>query len=216
MTRTLLAGLFVFLFTTFASAQINKGFILLGGQLSYSNNDYKTNDQHLSYGIFIISAGKAISENTVVGINLTYNPAWVDNYFNYGVGPLKYKNAGYGIGIFYRRYKALGKDFYLFVEAGAGYLGATQSGKNDAGDELLTGHSNGGNIYLTPGITYKISKKFFLELTIPNIFYAQYLSNKTDVQQTPPYKDKSNLFSISTSLSSNPLNSLAIGFRLNL
>lgn len=216
MTRILLTVLFAFLSTMIASAQFAKGSILLGGQLSYSNNDYKTNDQHISYGSFIVSAGKAISENTVVGINLTYNPAWVDKYFNYGVGPLKYKNSGYGIGIFYRKYKGLGKEFYLFGEAGAGYIGSTQSGKDDAGDELLTGHSNGGNMYLSPGVAYKISKKFFLELTIPNIFYAQYFSNSTDVQQTPPYNDKSNLFSISTSLSSNLLSNMAIGFRLNL
>jgi hypothetical protein len=216
MTRILLTIVCILSLSYFANAQFSKGSVLLGGQLSYSNNDYKTNDQHFSYGSFIISAGKAIAENTVFGINLTYNPAWVDNYYNYSVGPLKYKNAGYLIGIFYRKYKSLGKEFYLFGEAGGGYLGSSQSGKNEAGDEILTGHSSGGNIYLMPGIAYRISKKFFLELNIPNIFYAQYISNTTDVQQTPPYHDKSNLFSISTSLSSNPLNNLAIGFRLVL
>ena len=216
MTRILLAGLLAFLLTTTANAQVTKGSVLLGGQLSYNNNDYTSNDQHVSYGVFNISAGKAISENTVFGVNLTYSPAWVKNYYNYGVGPLKYTSNGYGIGIFYRKYKGLGKEFYFFGEAGAGYTGSNQSGKNDAGNKILSGHTYGGNIYLMPGIAYRISKKFFLEVTIPNLFFAQYQSNEIEVQQVPTYEDKNKLFYINTSLSSNYLSNLGIGFRLIL
>jgi hypothetical protein len=109
----------------------------------------------------------------------------------------------------------LGKEFYLFGEAGAGYLGSNSSGINDGGQKSLSGSGSGGQINFFPGIDYKISKKFFLEISIPNLFLAQYTSDKTDVTNGSQ-PSKNDQFVISTSLSSGPLDALGIGFRLIL
>ena len=218
MTKILLTLVIFMSFPFLASAQFDKGSILLGGQLAYSHYSTKypqaTTDAS-NYGSFIVSAGKAITENQVFGINLTYNPTSIDNYNNYGLVALNYKNTGYGIGVFYRKYKSLGKEFFLFGEAGAGYTGSSATGKDSTDKKLLDGSTNSGRIYLTPGIAYKISKKFFLELTIPDIFNAQYSNQKVSVPGTS-YSNNTDQFSINTSLSSNPLNALGIGFRLIL
>jgi hypothetical protein len=219
MTRILITLLIILSISSLANAQFSKGSILLGGQISfsgYSSNNYY-GDQNSHAGNFNISLGKAIQENTVIGINLSYLPYTTSNYYSsYNPGPIAYSNNGYGIGVFYRKYKSLGKEFYIFGEAGAEYTGSTETGKNDSAIKVLTGSSSSGIIYLMPGIAYKISKKFFLEITIPNLFAASFNNRTTTSQNTIPQTSKSNQFAISTSLSSNPLMSLGIGFRLNL
>ena len=221
MSRILLTPLIILSLSFSARAQFNKGSILLGGQLSYTYNSYSdvnptnpfNNDQKTNTANFYISIGKAITENTVFGINLNYSPYSVSNY-SYGIySPLKYSNNSFGIGIYYRKYKNLGKDFFLFGEANALYIGSSQSGKDSTGKEVLSGTGSGGSINLFPGISYKISKKFFVEITIPDLFNVRYNSTKITSQ---PEVDKSDQFNITTSLSSNPLTDMAIGFRLDL
>ena len=229
MTRILLTGLIIFLFHFITSAQFKKGDILLGGQFSYShssNNSFQPaatppqNDQKFDYGNFTISAGKSINENSVFGINLSYSQQSQKNYFYNGYNPLEYKNYNYAIGIFFRKYKPLGKEFFIFGEGNAFYNWSTQSGKDTLGFKTLTGSGWGAGIVFFPGIAYKISKHFFIEITIPNLFAAGY--SKLDFvyhdQSSPPSWQSSNneSFSLTTSLSSNPLNALGIGFRLIL
>lgn len=195
-----------------AHAQFNKGSIILGGQLSFSTNSTVESpgsapNEKSNVGTFDISVGKAIRENAIFGLQAFYG------FSNDGNVAPYYANHSYGIGIFYRKYKDLGKEFFLFAQAGAGYSGDTQSGVDTSGNKVNQGTTNGGQIYIYPGIAYRISKKFFLELTIPELFEADYSSVKSiNPQQTLV----TNQFNISTSLSDNPLNSLAIGFRLVL
>ncbi len=220
MTRLPLIFLVIFSCSYSANAQLSKGSYLLGGQLSFSSTTnsypsyYPLQDQKSNSGNFEISIGKVIRENAVLGINISYNP-YSYNYEYYGniAEPLRYSNNGYSIGIFYRLYKGLGKDFFLFGEAGASYTGSTQSGKDSTGSKVLSGSGSGGSVYVMPGISYKISKKFYLELTIPDIFNVTYNSTKTTASQQT---EKIDQFNISTSLNANPLNALGIGFRLIL
>jgi hypothetical protein len=215
MSRILLS-IFVTLFFLSANAQFNKGDLLIGGTLSYSSskitpaNDF--GEQKYEDGFFNISLGKAIKENAILGINLTYEPNI--NTSNYGYGLATTRTDNYTIGVFYRMYKSLSKEFYIFGEAGVGYNGSTTSTKDSKGNKLSTGTSSGGNIYITPGIAYKISKKFFLELSIPQLFSVSYSSSisKTGSQTTSTIDQ----FYVNANINSNPLNSLGIGFRLVL
>jgi hypothetical protein len=219
----ILLNLVIFLFSSFlANAQFNKGSILLGGQISYSYNSYSDKiasfppgyDQKANTADFNISVGKAVKENTVVGIILTYSPYSANNYSAFGLnGPLRYQDNSYTIGIFYRKYKSLGKDFFLFGEAGASYSGSSISAKDSTGNKVLTGSGNGGTINLFPGISYKVSKKFFLDISIPSLIFAQY--SKTNISSQSE-TSKSDQLRISTSLNSGLLSDLAIGFRLDL
>jgi hypothetical protein len=210
MNRILLSLAFLlFIFT--ANAQFQKGNILLGGDLSYSTNTYSapnTTDQTSNGGLFNISLGKAIKENTVVGVNLLFST----NTNSYQ-GDKTVSN-GYGIGVFYRVYKNLGKDFYFFAQGGAEYNGSTNYTKDATGTKTDNSSTNGGSIYLTPGISYKISKKIFIELSIPQIFTIGYSSNSTNL--SPGVSSKEDGFSAGINLNSNTLTSLGLGFRLVL
>ena len=64
-----------------------------------------------------------MNENTIAGINLSYLPSSSTNYPNLREYPLKYRNNGYSAGVFYRKYKSLGKEFFLFGEASASMIG---------------------------------------------------------------------------------------------
>jgi hypothetical protein len=212
MNKYLLIFSSLLFIVTASEAQFSKGSILLGGQLSFSTSsaDYNPNpnpNANTSVGNFNVSVGKAIHENAVFGLEVSYG------YYNYGTGSQASSNNNYGIGLFYRKYKDLGKEFFLFGQAGATYLGSTQSGHDINGNKVTIYTTNGGEVYLYPGIAYKISNKFFLELTIPELFSINYNSTKTTY---PGPEVVGNQFSVSTSLSSNPLNSLGIGFRLVL
>lgn len=210
MQKILLTLLIIFSFSYVSNAQFSKGSVLLGGDISwYSGKNSSTGvpDNKGNSGAFDISIGKAVKENSFVGMNLTYS------HQEQGAG---YKTNGYGIGFFYRVYKDLGKNFYVFGEAGAGYLGSTQTQTDNSNQQVYTVTNNSGRIYLIPGLSYKVSKKFLLELSIPSLFSLYYTSSKTVTKGTPELVSTSDAFNANVSLTSNPLTNLAIGFRLIL
>jgi hypothetical protein len=212
MNRIILTLLTILFFSGLANAQFSKGNFLLGGTLSYSTSSSSgtsTGTEYNAYGgFFNVSLGKAVNENSVFGINLTYGfnkYAAVYNKTNY-----------YSIGVFYRKYKSLGKDFYLSGEAAAGYNGSNSYGTDNSGNQYLSGNTNGGFISFYPAIDYKISKKFFLEISMPSLFTVSYSSTKSTDPNLNPQTSTGSQFGIATSLSANPLNALAVGFRLIL
>jgi hypothetical protein len=214
--QRILPILIVLSFPLLATAQISKGSFLLGGELYYAESKYKSTyannaEQNSNGGVFNISFGKAIKENTVFGLILTYSPSWQGTYFDSPDGPLSYNNNSYEIGIFYRKYKSLGKDFFLFGQGEIDYSKSNQSGKDSVGNKPLSGSSSGGNISFMPGISYRISKKVFLELSLPELFFIGYSKYQLTDQLQTTTNDQ---FSVSTSLNSSPLEELAIGFRL--
>lgn len=226
MTRIILLPAFLF-FSFIVDAQFKKNDILLGGQLYYTYNSvtntyanvvYPSGDYKNSNGNITISTGKAINENTLFGIDLSYMATSSTNYPSLnGDILLKLKTNGFSAGIFYRKYKSLGKEFFLFGQISASYGWSNTSGKDSIGQELISGSTSMISANLYPGIAYRVSKHLFLELTIPsliNIGYAK--SNSSSHEQNLSQSNKNDQFSISTSLSSNPLNALGIGFRLIL
>jgi hypothetical protein len=219
MTRILLIP--ALLFSSFiANAQFKKNDILLGGQLcySYSSNNQKyapgvTYDYKATTGIFTVNFGKALNENTIAGITLSYMPYSNNNYSVDGIIPTKYQDNGYAAGIFYRKYKNLGKEFYLFGEVSALYSWSNESAKDSTGKEIQTGSSWSLGIDFVPGIAYKVSKHFFLELSLPDLINVGYSKTNSKTPQTNIANDRLNL---STSLSSGFLGNLGFGLRLVL
>lgn len=212
---TLLFSVIVLSLTT--SAQIAKGSTLLGGQLSYShsNIDYlpiqeaqKNND-----ATFDISVGRAFSENSIFGLNVGSSSSLRTNIYN-GATYVRTRNSYYNVGVFFRQYKSLARDFYFFADLGAGYIGWSQSDKDADGVEVRRVRSSGGQVSLTPGISYKLFKKFHLELLIPNIIAAQYSVSRSPIPQANDLKQKD--FSFFSNLKSTGLNSLGVGFRFIL
>ena len=193
------------------NAQIKEGSILLGGQINYSNsnNEYSPNqpEQKNHNATFTVSVGKAFKQNSVYGVSLSYGNATYDtyssnnNYYNTKID-------SYSAGIFYRKYKMLAKDFYLFGEAGAFYSGSKKTETDPTGNKLSTLRTKAGLITFTPGISYQLLKKLQVEITIPNIAGVSYSVNKYDQMA-----GKQTNFSFNTSLNSFALANLGVGFR---
>ena len=208
-----LATLIIFLSCSFfLHAQITKGAILLGGQIYYSATTYDYPFQKESKNNsanFNISAGKAFKENTVFGINFTYNPSSVSNYYN-GNGLIDATVRSYNFGVFYRQYKKLAKDLYFFAEFSVAYVTAKQIEKDTAGTTLETVMQSGGKLGLTPGISYKIWNKLHLEILIPNIADVQDIKTS---DQTHAYSSAQHQFLFNTSLNNSGFNFLGVGFK---
>lgn len=209
MYKFLLLFLVILSLSFAGKAQFTKGDVLIGNTFSYRSNSSSTGINQTNHGgNFSVSLGKAINENAAFGINLLYG------FTNYDQIPNK--TNFYSVGAFYRKYKTLGKGFYIFGEAGAGYDGSKQSAKDNSGVEYTYSTSNGGYISFYAGLDYRISKKFFLEISIPSLFIASFDNTTSTYQNANPQTSKGNQFGVTTGLSSNPLNTVGIGFRLIL
>ena len=218
MTKLIPLSFLIVCISTVSYGQIKKGSILLGGQVFYYDSKivHATNqrDQKNSNAAFNISVGKAFKENSLYGLNLSYSPSAYDFAYN-GSTYMNSKLKFYSIGGYYRLYKNLAKNFYFFSELGAAYIFSHQIDTDTLGIKQGTVNQTGGQLNLTPGISYKIFKRVNLEITIPNIVYVQYSVSKTETT-TPSQNSKENRFSVNTNLNSSPLNYLGIGFRIIL
>lgn len=194
------------------TAQINKGSILLGGQISYAstNANYGTSqpNQKNKNGLFNISVGKTIKENSVLGISLAYGSSKGENNYN-GSLFMNLKVNQYAFEVYYRLYKKLAKNFYFFGEFGGGYITSNQTDKDTSGNNKVKYSQTGGDLYLTPGLSYKILKKLQVEILIPRIVDVRYTVSKTK-SQTENFKE--NQFIFNTNLNPTSLSFLGVGF----
>lgn len=206
--KVLLSIVVLFLTAVSANAQITEGKYLLGGGISYYNSGSDNNNSMYAN----LEFGKVIKENTVAGIigsisaNKSHNGNSVITVNNYSAG------------IFYRKYKPLGKNFYFLQEVDVAFQharGVTYF--SNIGQSLIT-RSNGAMINYVPGISYSVSKGFQMELTMPNLAYLSYTNIKTADSQLPPTvsPQKANNFSANINLNSNLLNNFGIGFKFLL
>jgi hypothetical protein len=221
-TKFLLTAVILFFVAFTANAQIDKGAVLLGGGVSYYSyksdqpNYYYANSQNKSVGANI-QIGKAVNKNDVAGLILSYNYNKV-NAINYPDSNA-YKNNQYGVGIFYRKYKKLLKDFYFFGEIDGEYTHSEnlqQNLQNGADKSKTT--SDGGRISFVPGLSYQLCKMMQVELTMQNIVSASYVHFKTNYANItiPPGPYKGNNFSFNANLNSGFLSNFGIGFKFLL
>lgn len=196
------------------SAQIKKQSILLGGQLFYYSDKFDINNfsQKAKYANLGISLGKAYKENSVVGITINYSPSRQTNLLT-GSDTANTKYTRLDAGVFLRQYKKLASDFYFFGQVDAAFVkGDEKDNYSTSGD--VTATQRGAFISLTPGISYRVFGKMYLELTVPNILSTQYLRTKVESQnsQIKPSKTEQILFYSNLNTSSN-LGWLGVGFR---
>ena len=218
MTKLIPLSFLLVYISSVSYGQIKKGSILLGGQVFYYNskivNSTSQRDQKNNSAAYDISVGKVVKENSLVGLSVSYSPSAYDFAYN-GSTYLNSRLKFYSIGGYYRLYKSLGKDFYFFSEMGAAYVFSHQIDTDTLGIKQRTVNQTGGQLNLSPGISYKIFKRLNLEITIPNIVYVQYSVSKTETTN-PVQNSKENRFSLNSNLNSSPINYLGIGFRIIL
>lgn len=163
-------------------AQIRKGSIFLGGGISFGNQKIEMSgsgfgvpSQTTKLTIINPAVGIAIKDNLIIGINLTYSDAKQTVPSNNN-STLTIKQAGGGL--FIRKYFPIAERFYLFGEGGLGYLHQEQEQIDAFGSGSNTNSAKGYsiNLNLYPGVSYAITKRFFLELGLNNLLAAKYES----------------------------------------
>ncbi len=214
-----------------ANAQITKGKILVGGQISVASNkasivsqpftsptpipSNQTNSNKAT--IIGISIGKAIKENKVVGFNLTTYSS-NDKQTNVSFDTTSRKTNQYEVGVFYRQYKKLAKDFNFYVQLDAtAVFGKEKITYTAISPYNLNAKQNGGKLFFSPGISYAILKKLQLEISMPNLVGLAFLHSAQTSENPSTRTTTSDQFSFNTSLSNNVgLGALGVGFRLIL
>ena len=197
-----------------ASAQIEKGTVLIGGEISgnslktdYSNSQISSKSTNLFINP---SIGVAVKQNGILGISFGFSHYNQKGYYDGS----QYRNSKanyYSPAIFYRQYKNLAKDFYFIMEADAGFSYSKQTDTDTLGKTLLTYKVTGGQLSLMPGIAYKICKNLHIEILIPSFVSVGYTVQKTNNLNYPGSTSKG--FGVRTSLNGSNLDFLGVGFK---
>jgi hypothetical protein len=200
---------FSFLFVVlscFLHAQINKGSVLLGGNVGFSTT--KAKDTSLENNGVSVSpvVGIAVKQNLVVGLSFNYS----HSKDNLNLNNYQSEGKSYGAGVFVRKYVPLGKGFYLFGETGLNYQDYSGAYTYTYQKTELKVQSIGINLY--PGVSYAISKKLQLEFGLPQLVTLGYSKTRQIVNDATTQKTNEVYFSASASSFSN----FILGFRIFL
>ena len=210
MKVKILPALIVLFFTAITTnAQITEGKYLLGGSFgltSATNQNSNTVSTNLQFG-------KVIKENTVVGI---IGSIYVSNNKSAGQSTRVDQYSG---GVFYRKYKSLKNNFYLFGEIDASYQASNTNYTyfTNVKQSLIT-KNHGGFIAFTPGVSYAMCKHLQVELIMQNLASIYYTNIKTVDSSLPPgvAPQKGSNISANVNLNSGLLNNFGIGFKFLL
>ena len=213
-TKILLPLVHIFFTTTAANAQINEGRYLLGGSVSYSHqNDAQNSNAKYNYFYSTVQFGKAIKDNTVAGIIASYGNSNNNN-------SLSTTTNQFSAGVFYRKYKTLAKNLYIFGEGDALYI-HSQNTYDNSSTEYSTQRfvSNGGSVSLIPGISYSVCKRIQIELSMPNFASISYSGTKQETTSSISNSTSTvngNSFSVNINLNSAFLSNVGFGFKFFL
>jgi hypothetical protein len=189
MKRMLLAAAVSAFFISTTQAQISKGALYVGGGISYGsqktditqNTGTSNNDQTIKVTMINPAIGIALHENLIAGIELSYDYAKYDQG-NATIGGSTQNGKRYEGGFFLRKYLPLAKNLYLFGQGSIGYqrIDVEQTnyfGGNQSTQDVTKGSALNLNLY--PGISYAVTKKFYLELALNNLLGVNYEDTKT-------------------------------------
>lgn len=151
-TKHLLVTVSILLFAQHSQAQIEKGNILLGGAIGFTNYEVPVtnvgNSKH-PFSNLTLQVGSFIQDNKVIGVIAHY-----DHYYNEsGFNPSGYDRLnGYGLGVFYRQYYHLNRKFLLFGEGDLEYsFSKKEQGLiGSTGTSPIISKANGGGLTLYP------------------------------------------------------------------
>ncbi len=203
-------------FSLSANAQFNKGDKVPGFGLNFNSSTYKNNTSATPY----------TNNNTGFSLSMELGIAEKVNRLNgffigggYGVTKQEYpsqpvsnyKNNSFstGAGYFMRSYKSLGKNFFLF---GEGRAGVNYSQTNYTINSVSSkGQQYGVNLGLYPGLAYKLSNRFLVELRLADFVSTGYSQSESKAPNGK--KDIQRQFSIGSSLGIGYLSNIGIGVR---
>jgi hypothetical protein len=160
------------------NAQLQKGNIMIGGSLSFSNN---SSDQDFINGFssseatsFRLSpkAGYLLSDRAVIGLGLSLITSVTEYTSNSSAQETR--NKGLDISPFYRQYFSLG-DKVAFFAHGMATLGFSKSkskSQNGTDSEETEGNGRSYTIGIVPGVNYFLNEKWALEASLGTLSYS--------------------------------------------
>ncbi len=197
-----------------ASAQFQKGNKVLGfglniGQSSNNSISPATTQSNSGFGINgSLSLAKAKSETRLNGfiVNIGYgkgvsknsNPVFTDGFS---------ESYNAGLGYFMRKYKPLGKNFFVFGEAQGGVNYNRQIVRSS---QHLDIDQYQANIGIYPGLAYKWNDRFLLELRFADFANLSYSYTERKYSNTSEYNRS---LSFGTSLGLGYFSNIGIGAR---
>jgi len=212
-------------------AQFTKGQVMLDGNISFYNDNSKFVDSFTNFNStagsgktstfnFNPSIARFSSENTMYGIGLNYFTSTQTQASINGQNTTTQKLTEQEIGVsFYtRHYLPLGKNFYVFFEAGVSpYYFSSNSTSSDTSSSPLKETGFLIEASLTTGLAYKLTKRFLLDITLPSIVNVDYQHIKqTSISTNTNSSATDNQFLISSGLAGVALDDISIGMSLLL
>ncbi len=220
--KKIILPLFTVFFICFcASAQFKAGDVLLGGNLSFgttsatpsASNGY-TNNSAISINPTV---GVFKSEKTVYSFGIIYGHS-SNNFLTTTYGVEKATGNNYGLNISKQCFKPIAKNVY-FTFAGT-ITGIYYDNKitYDQNAMYETDKSAVFSFGMSPGISYKLSKRLLVDVIIPNVLAIDYSAGTHHYVTSNAVDNKAtrNSFGFSSTLNNNLFNDLLIGFRVLL
>lgn len=175
--------------------------VFLGGSLSANSenrevfNTLKVKQKTLTLKPQI---GYFINDKSVVGIELNLITVTTSNT-NLRVG--KYEGDGYGLGLFFRRYKPINERVKLYLHSTAGFISSSydyyMSNFDDGSVINMTSKSKEFNLTLSPGISCKITDKINLAFSIGNVVFTNQKRDSSSNISSRDFKITGNSFGFS-------------------
>jgi hypothetical protein len=189
-----------------AGAQIDKGSVLLGGEIGFTSNKAENTARENNSTSLNPAFGVAVQKNTVVGATLIYN-SYKDNFT---ISNPEMKGHTYGGSVFVRRYLAIGKQFFFFGEADVFSEGILSTSELSFQKEEAKSWETG--VYLYPGISFAVSKRFQIETGFPQLVGFSFSKTKNFSNDVLVETDHSvGLFAAASAFSN-----ISVGFRVFL
>ncbi|HEY8968502.1 MAG TPA: hypothetical protein VIM64_05405 [Puia sp.] len=190
-------------------AQIKKGQALLGGAIIFNNSksEFLTpNYAKSSVTIVAPSFGWAIRDNLELGVRLPYSYTKQDQLYAGQSPPYRYKDelSIYGVNVYARRYKDLGHGFAIYGEGSLnGSIGRRKTIQGQVYDLWVDQKYWVASISLAAGVTYRMARRWMFETGFVGLAQARYghITDKGQQVSVNNYPDKTNYFSMGTSLS---------------
>lgn len=201
-----------------SKAQITKGSILIGGDLSLNSSKSVSRSPSNTFtsktkGIYISPVfGMAFKENLIFGGSLTFGTSKTEYNGSSNEGESDY----FGAGLFLRKYKNIGnKGFYFFLQSDLKWFNSEQEVKSP-GFYIENSKHNEYSLSLYPGLSYAVSRKFHIEAGLANLLSISYYSKdgfrqNSNVTETDSEKG----FGLSSSLDNGSVINIGIRFILS-
>ncbi|MFT3846655.1 MAG: hypothetical protein QM725_16465 [Lacibacter sp.] len=202
------------IFVITANAQFQKGNKVLGAGLNFQTSGTKETSQ-----TFTNFESNSISLSLEMGfakeanrLNGFYINSWYGkSKYEYSSQPssnYSSENFGGGAGFFTKKYKSLGKGFFVYGEARGGFNYYKQNKSSNSNGDML---QYGVNIGVYPGLAYKWSDRFMLDLRFADFASVGYSVRENGF--TSGGKNVERNFSLSSSLGLGYLSNFGIGAR---